>query len=320
MSRSARAYLQGLVRFQAAGGDVATVHSVASFFVSRVDTETDRRLDELDAPPELKGKLAIANAKLAYARYRELFSPARALGRAGGGGSASAALPLGLDLDQEPGLPGCALRRGADRPRDREHDARVRPCARSRTTARSRRRSSVGSRRRSGCSSGSPTPGSTTTTSSRRSRPSDREVLATPSRSCSPGWSRKPGADDSNRRPAMTRVAINGFGRIGRNFFRAYLEREPGFEVVAVNDLGDPQTMAHLLAFDSAARPAADERARRRGDDQCRRASAAGALDRRARRSSLARARHRRRRRVDRAVREAGARRRRTWRRAPARC
>ncbi|MGH3019479.1 MAG: type I glyceraldehyde-3-phosphate dehydrogenase [Gaiellaceae bacterium] len=49
----------------------------------------------------------------------------------------------------------------------------------------------------------------------------------------------------------MTRVAINGFGRIGRNFLRAYLEREPGFEVVAINDLGDPKTMAHLLEFDS---------------------------------------------------------------------
>jgi transaldolase len=70
----ARAYLGGLVRFQAAGGDIATVHSVASFFVSRVDTETDRRLDALGAPAGLKGRLAIANAKLAYARYLELFS------------------------------------------------------------------------------------------------------------------------------------------------------------------------------------------------------------------------------------------------------
>jgi glyceraldehyde 3-phosphate dehydrogenase len=49
----------------------------------------------------------------------------------------------------------------------------------------------------------------------------------------------------------MKRVAINGFGRIGRNFLRAYLEREPSFEVVAINDLGDPKTMAHLLEFDS---------------------------------------------------------------------
>jgi glyceraldehyde 3-phosphate dehydrogenase len=53
----------------------------------------------------------------------------------------------------------------------------------------------------------------------------------------------------------LTRVAINGFGRIGRNFFRAYLEREPEFEIVAVNDLGDPRTMAHLLAFDSVLGP-----------------------------------------------------------------
>jgi len=71
----ARAYINGLVRFRAAGGDVSTVHSVASFFVSRVDTETDRRLDALDAPADLRGKLGIANAKLAYGRYLELFSP-----------------------------------------------------------------------------------------------------------------------------------------------------------------------------------------------------------------------------------------------------
>jgi glyceraldehyde 3-phosphate dehydrogenase len=49
----------------------------------------------------------------------------------------------------------------------------------------------------------------------------------------------------------MTRVAINGFGRIGRNFLRASLERSPDFEIVAVNDIGDPKTMAHLLQFDS---------------------------------------------------------------------
>jgi glyceraldehyde 3-phosphate dehydrogenase len=48
-----------------------------------------------------------------------------------------------------------------------------------------------------------------------------------------------------------TRVGINGFGRIGRNFFRAYLERGGEFEVVAINDLGDAETMAHLLEYDS---------------------------------------------------------------------
>src|ERR687885_2069421 len=47
------------------------------------------------------------------------------------------------------------------------------------------------------------------------------------------------------------RVGINGFGRIGRNFFRAYLERGGDFEVVAANDLGDVKTMAHLLKHDS---------------------------------------------------------------------
>ena len=49
----------------------------------------------------------------------------------------------------------------------------------------------------------------------------------------------------------MKRVAINGFGRIGRNFLRAYIERRPDYEIVAFNDLGDVQTMAHLLEFDS---------------------------------------------------------------------
>ena len=49
----------------------------------------------------------------------------------------------------------------------------------------------------------------------------------------------------------MTRVAINGFGRIGRNFLRASLAQNPAFEIVAVNDIGDVKTMAHLLQFDS---------------------------------------------------------------------
>ncbi|HLM35987.1 MAG TPA: glyceraldehyde 3-phosphate dehydrogenase NAD-binding domain-containing protein, partial [Gaiellaceae bacterium] len=50
---------------------------------------------------------------------------------------------------------------------------------------------------------------------------------------------------------ATTRVAINGFGRIGRNFFRAALDRGADFEIVAANDLGDANTMAHLLKYDS---------------------------------------------------------------------
>ncbi|MGB7216672.1 MAG: transaldolase [Gammaproteobacteria bacterium] len=73
----AEAYIRGIERLVAAGGDPSRVVSVASFFVSRVDTETDRRLDELGAPPELKGKLAIANAKLAYRHYKQAFSSER---------------------------------------------------------------------------------------------------------------------------------------------------------------------------------------------------------------------------------------------------
>jgi len=54
---------------------------------------------------------------------------------------------------------------------------------------------------------------------------------------------------------AKTRVGINGFGRIGRNFFRASLTRDTDFELVAFNDLGDVPTMAHLLAYDSLLGP-----------------------------------------------------------------
>ena len=51
------------------------------------------------------------------------------------------------------------------------------------------------------------------------------------------------------------RVGINGFGRIGRNFFRAHLQRGGDFEVVAANDLGDAETMAYLLKYDSVLGP-----------------------------------------------------------------
>jgi transaldolase len=66
------AYLRGLERLIASGGNPNSVHSVASFFVSRVDTETDRRLDLLGRQ-DLKARLGIANARLAYQQYKELF-------------------------------------------------------------------------------------------------------------------------------------------------------------------------------------------------------------------------------------------------------
>jgi transaldolase len=73
----AGAYIRGLQRLRAHGGDVSKVRSVASFFVSRVDTEADQRLDAIGGHDALKGKLAVANAKLAYQRYKELFSGER---------------------------------------------------------------------------------------------------------------------------------------------------------------------------------------------------------------------------------------------------
>lgn len=68
----AEAYLRGLERLVASGGDPSRTHSVASLFVSRVDTETDRRLAEAGRD-DLKGRVGIANAKLAYQQYKGLF-------------------------------------------------------------------------------------------------------------------------------------------------------------------------------------------------------------------------------------------------------
>jgi transaldolase len=69
----AEAYVRGLERFVASGGNPHDVISVASFFVSRVDTETDRRLAEVDRE-DLAGRLGIANARLAYQQYLSVFS------------------------------------------------------------------------------------------------------------------------------------------------------------------------------------------------------------------------------------------------------
>jgi transaldolase len=72
------AYIRGLERLVAGGGDPTNVASVASFFVSRVDTEADQRLDELGGQAtRLQGKLAIANAKLAYRHWQEAFAGPR---------------------------------------------------------------------------------------------------------------------------------------------------------------------------------------------------------------------------------------------------
>lgn len=81
------AFIDGVERARAAGLDVSKIESVASFFVSRVDTEVDKRLDKLgsDQAKNLRGKAAIANARLAYERYEKVFSGERwaALAEAG---------------------------------------------------------------------------------------------------------------------------------------------------------------------------------------------------------------------------------------------
>jgi transaldolase len=71
------AYLAGLEKRSAEGGSLAGIASVASFFVSRVDTEIDKRLDKAGADAALKGKAGIANAQLAYQAYEEVFTSDR---------------------------------------------------------------------------------------------------------------------------------------------------------------------------------------------------------------------------------------------------
>ena len=102
-----------------AGGDPPPVASVASYFVSRVDTEADKRLD---GSPRAAGQ---ARGREREARVPELEGGLRrrALGGARGAGRVEAVVPVGVDLDEEPGLPRRPLRRGADRPGHREHDA-----------------------------------------------------------------------------------------------------------------------------------------------------------------------------------------------------
>ena len=73
------AYLEGMERAQKAGHDLSKIHSVASFFVSRVDTEIDKRLEAIGTPKALalRGESGIANARLAYAAYEEVFTTPR---------------------------------------------------------------------------------------------------------------------------------------------------------------------------------------------------------------------------------------------------
>ncbi len=75
------AYLEGLSQAAAKGVDLSTIHSVASFFVSRVDSEIDKRLDAIgtDEAKSLKGRSAVANARLAYELFVEAFAAEKAI-------------------------------------------------------------------------------------------------------------------------------------------------------------------------------------------------------------------------------------------------
>src|SRR5215211_1246638 len=88
----AEAYVRGVERLADSGGDLSRMASVASFFVSRVDTEADKRLDAIGGHDELKGTLAIANAKLAYETYKEVFAGERWEALRGKGASAQRCL------------------------------------------------------------------------------------------------------------------------------------------------------------------------------------------------------------------------------------
>ncbi|MBS1674938.1 MAG: transaldolase [Actinobacteria bacterium] len=100
------AYLTGLEQAKAAGHDLSTIHSVASFFVSRVDTETDKRLAAIgtDEAAALKSKAGLANARLAYELYETEFAAGRASALLGAGANRQRPLWASTGV-KDPALP-----------------------------------------------------------------------------------------------------------------------------------------------------------------------------------------------------------------------
>ena len=129
------AYLAGLEKAKATGMDLSTIDSVASFFVSRVDTEIDKRLDAVgtDEAKELKGKAAIANARLAYQAYEEVFGSADgsveppSAGRPWSAPAPTAAPAVGLDRREGPGATRTPCTSPSWSPRTRSTPCRRRP-------------------------------------------------------------------------------------------------------------------------------------------------------------------------------------------------
>ncbi|GAB3122931.1 transaldolase [Glaciibacter psychrotolerans] len=100
------AYLSGLEKAKAAGIDLSTIHSVASFFVSRVDTEINNRLEAIgtDAALALKSQAGVANAQLAYQVYEQEFASERAVGLCAAGANKQRPLWASTGV-KDPSLP-----------------------------------------------------------------------------------------------------------------------------------------------------------------------------------------------------------------------
>ena len=192
---AAEAYIRGLERLREHGGDLCAVASVASFFVSRIDTEADRRLEQVGGYDDLRGTLGIANAKLAYQTFKELFTGPRwrELERAGASpqrclwASTSTKNPAYRDVLYVEELIGAQTVNTM--PRE--------TVAAFRTTVAWRTRSSATSTALSERSTGSPRPGSTMTTLSRCS--SARASRSSPTRSASCSTRSTPSATSSWR-------------------------------------------------------------------------------------------------------------------------
>ena len=124
----AQAYIRGLEKRAKAGQPLDRVASVASVFVSRVETLVDKRIDGMlkaasnEALASLRGTAAVANSKLIYQRFKEIFHGDQFKPLAAKGAHVAATL-VGLDRHQKPCLQRCQIHPGTDRSGNRQHDA-----------------------------------------------------------------------------------------------------------------------------------------------------------------------------------------------------
>ncbi len=152
----AEAYIRGMER-RLDAGESMDIHSVASFFVSRVDSEVDKRLEALGRE-DLRGIAAVANARAAYDEVQGAL-PRRALRARARGRRAVPAPALGLDRREGPALPRDQVRGHAGRAAHRQHDADAHAAGLRRAARGQRRRPPTRTRPRT--SRRSPTPAST---------------------------------------------------------------------------------------------------------------------------------------------------------------